>query len=223
MATIIKAATDARYASATEIRAAALDLTDLSSKADEYLKAVRLEASKIVQEAHRQAEGIRREAEAAGQQAAKEAAGRVLDQKVAQRMQTILPALQQLIDQLREQRADWYRLCEVTLVRLAIGIAERVIRRQVQECPEIPVQWIHEGLELATGAASVSVRLHPQDVEGLGSQIDRLTAELGRFGSTQIVADSGIAPGGCVVQTEFGTVDMQLDAQLARIEEELCG
>lgn len=199
----------------------AFDLPDMSSKADEYLQAVRREASKIIQEAHRQAEEIRQAAEASGREAAKSAADRVLDEKVAQRMQTILPVLEKVIQQLGEQRADWYRLFEKTLVQLATGLAERLIHRQIRESPEIPLVWIRESLELAAGAASVTVRLHPQEIECLGSQVERLALEIGRFASADIVADAAIEPGGCLVQTELGSVDVQVSAQLAQIEEEL--
>ena len=223
MATIIKAATNHSHASAPEVRAAAFDLVDMSSRAEEYVEAVRREASKIVQQAHRQAEEIRQAAEHAGRQAAKEAANRVLDEKVGQRMQTILPALRKAVDQVVDQRADWFARCESTLVQLATAVAERVIRRQLADRPEISVAWIRECLEMSAGAAEVKLRLNPQDMEGLGGQVPRIAAEIGRLAPPQIVADAGVEPGGCVVQTEFGTIDMQLATQLARIEEELGG
>lgn len=223
MATIIKAATHASHASAPDVRTTAFDLVDMTSRADEYLQAVRREAGKIVQEAHRQAEEVRRAAEQAGHQAAKEAANRVLDEKVAQRMQTILPALQKAIDQVVDQRAHWYMRCESTLVRLATKIAERLVRREVSQHPQIQVAWIRECLEMASGAATVTLRLHPHDFEGLGSQVARVATEVGRLAPPEVIADDTIERGGCLLQTEFGSIDMQLAAQLARIEEELGG
>jgi flagellar assembly protein FliH len=223
MATIIKAATDAPYVSATEVRAAAFDLVDMSSRGDEYIEAVRREASKIIQDAHRQVEEIRRRAEESGRQAALDAAHRVLDEKVAQRMQSVLPALQQAVKQLEDQRASWHRQCERTLVRLAVLVAERLVRRQLRECPDIPLSWIREGLEMAAGAARITLRLHPKDVEGLGKQVERLMQEIGQLAPLSVVADDAIQRGGCQVQTEFGTIDMQLAAQVDRIEEELLG
>lgn len=221
MASIIKSGAQQRRPSAADVRVAAFDLVDMSSRADEYLQTVRREAAKIVQDAHQQAEQIRRTAEQAGKQAAKEAAHRVLDEKVAGRMQTILPALQEAVAQLKDQHSHWHRQCETTLVRLATMIAERLVRREVKNCPEIPQAWIRESLELASGAASVSLRLHPQDLEGLGTSIDRIAAEIGRLGPLKVVADESLDRGGCVVQTEFGAIDLQLPSQFARMEEEL--
>jgi flagellar assembly protein FliH len=221
MATIIKSANAQRHASAPDVRAAAFDLVDMSSRADEYVQAVRHEAAKIVQEAHQKADEIRRAAEEAGHRAAMEAAHRVLDEKVAQRMKSILPALQKAVEQLKDQEARWHKQCETTLVQLAIKIAERLVRREVRNCPEIPQKWIRECLEMATGAVTITLRLHPQDLEGLGSGADRLAEEVGRLAPLTVVADATLDRGGCAVRTEFGTIDMQLPTQLARMEEEL--
>jgi flagellar biosynthesis/type III secretory pathway protein FliH len=35
------------------------------------------------------------------------------------------------------------------------------------------------------------------------------------------VADDAVSPGGCRLNTEFGTIDKQLETQLERIKEEL--
>ena len=41
------------------------------------------------------------------------------------------------------------------------------------------------------------------------------------LGALHVVADQNVTPGGCRLETEFGSLDQQLEAQLARITEEL--
>jgi flagellar biosynthesis/type III secretory pathway protein FliH len=36
-----------------------------------------------------------------------------------------------------------------------------------------------------------------------------------------LVSDATVTAGGCRVETRFGTIDQQFEAQLARVEEEL--
>ncbi len=48
-----------------------------------------------------------------------------------------------------------------------------------------------------------------------------LLAEFSALGPTEIIADAQISRGGCRVDTRFGVIDQQFEAQLARIEEEL--
>ena len=37
----------------------------------------------------------------------------------------------------------------------------------------------------------------------------------------EIIAEASVSPGGCRVETRFGTIDQTFEAQLARVEEEL--
>jgi len=63
--------------------------------------------------------------------------------------------------------------------------------------------------------------LHPADHQALAPQVESLVAELSSLGAAEIVAGPEITRGGCRVETRFGVIDQQVEAQLARIEEEL--
>jgi flagellar assembly protein FliH len=91
----------------------------------------------------------------------------------------------------------------------------------VQRVPLITVELIREALQLAAGNERITLRLNPTDHETLRDHIAKLTAEMNSLAETRVVADSSITAGGCRVDTEFGSIDQQLEAQLARITEEL--
>jgi flagellar assembly protein FliH len=221
MATIIRNR-DSSAGSPTKIaRPIAFNFEDMNDRASEYLEMVRAEAAKIVQEAHRQAEQIRRQAEAAGRKAAEEAAHKVLDQKIGLRLNTLLPALEQLIAELNDAKAEWLSRWEQSAVAVASAIAERVIRRELAQRPEISLDWIRESLRMAAGAAEITVHLNPDDYEHLGGQVERLAHSVAQLAPTDIVADPAISAGGSLVTTRYGQIDQQIEAQLARIQEEL--
>jgi len=48
-----------------------------------------------------------------------------------------------------------------------------------------------------------------------------LIDEMAALGSAEVTADAQITPGGCRVETRFGSIDQQFESQLKRIEEEL--
>ena len=80
---------------------------------------------------------------------------------------------------------------------------------------------VREALELAAGSGSIQLRMHPDDLAVLGSQVELLTGELARLGTPEILADPTIEKGGCRVETRSGSIDQQFAAQIARIEQEL--
>ncbi len=220
MATIIKRETQ-HHASGSELRKVAYDLTDLSSQGDAYLLEVRAEAAKIIQQAERDAAKIRLEAEAAGKQAAEAAIERILDVKVAKQMKTLTPALASAVQQIEDSRQDWLRHWESSATQLACDIAARIIRRELQTQPKIALQWVQESLQMCAGAAEITVRLHPSDHETLGDQVCQLAEVFSPAASTKIIADASLSLSGCRIETEFGSIDQQLETQLERLQQEL--
>ena len=220
MATIIKREMQ-QHASGTELRNVVFDLADMSNQADIYLHEIRAEAAKIIQQAEQEATTIREKAELAGKQAAEAAIERILDEKVAKQMQTLTPALASAVRQIEDSKQDWLRHWESSATQLACAIAARLVRREIKTQPEIALQWIQEALTMCAGAAEITVRLHPNDHETLGKQVQQLVDVFHAAAPANIVSDPSISTGGCRVETEFGHIDQQLETQLERLQEEL--
>ncbi|MCA9230403.1 MAG: hypothetical protein KDA57_07115 [Planctomycetales bacterium] len=220
MATIIKRESQ-QYQSGTALRGVAYDLSDMAGQADHYLDSVRAETAKIVQDAQAEAEKIRAQAEESGRKAAEAAIERILDEKVAQQMRSLTPALAQAVSQIEDSRQQWLHHWEQSAIRLACSIAQRIIRQELKSQPDIAQQWIEEALRLSAGAAEITVRLHPSDRETLGGQVEKLAEVFRPAATTKIVADEAISKAGCRVETEFGSIDQQIETQLARIAQEM--
>ncbi len=220
MATIIKRDSHL-YASGPELRTVAYDLTEMSTQGDAYLQEVRVEAAKIVQQAEQEAEKIRQQAEAAGKQAAEAAIERILDEKVAKQMKTLTPALASAVQQIEDSRQDWLRHWESSATQFACAIAARIVRRELQADPEIALEWVQESLQMCAGAAEITVRLHPSDHETLGDQVRQLAEVFSPAATTKIIADASLTMSGCRIETEFGSIDQQLETQLERLQQEL--
>ena len=212
MPTIIRTA-DPSHAS----RGVAFNLDDLAVQAGEYLAKVRAEAAAIVARAHSAAGAVRRQAEVEG----REAALHNIEALVARQMATVLPALRQAIAEIRSARHSWLARWEAGAVRLCAAIAERVIRRELSRHPEITLDLVRESLELAAGSSHIRIHLNPEDHKALGAQVRSLIDEMAALGSAEVTADAQITPGGCRLETRFGSIDQQFESQLERIEEEL--
>lgn len=69
---------------------------------------------------------------------------------------------------------------------------------------------VHEAAQHAAGAQQVTVRLHPADLAAL-------QAAGGLDMAAQWAADKSIELGGCVVETDGGTLDARLETQVERL------
>jgi flagellar assembly protein FliH len=216
MANVIKA-TDRNRG----VHAVAFNFDDLNKRADVYLAEVRAEAGKIIAKANADAIEIRKKAEVDGRKSAEQTLDKQLDQKVGQQMQTLLPAVREAIAGIHQAKQGWLSQWEQRAVHLSSAIAERIIRKELSKDPQISLKLVREALNLASGSANVRVLLNPQDHAALVGQVKTLVAECSRLAPTEIIADPKITPGGCRVETRYGSIDQQIEAQLKRIEAEL--
>lgn len=216
MAGIIKAGT--RTAPSEGTAGVPFQFDDMSAA---YLTKVRSEADAIIKAARAEAARIRQQATEEGRKAALQAVEATLKSKIDQQLTSLVPALKQAVTQILEARQSWQRHWEQHALRVASAIASRIVRRQIEKVPLITLDLIREALQLAAGNERITLRLHPDDHATLGDRAGKLVAELGSLAEVRVVADAAITPGGCRVDTEFGSIDQQLETQLARITEEL--
>jgi len=216
MSTIIKASDRNRA-----IQAVAFNFDDMAERARLYLEKVRAEGAKILAAARQKAEQEAVRAEAEGRRAGEAAAAEIIERQLAQKLTTLIPALRQAVAEIQHAKQAWLHHWEQSAIRVAAAIAKRLVRRELSAHPEIALESIRQSLELAAGSSELRLYLHPADCQTLRPQVDALVREVSGLGPLEVIADPGVSPGGCRVETRFGTIDQQLDAQLARIEEEL--
>ena len=217
---------------------------DIKRQADDYLNQVRQKAREILENAVAEAEAakapILAEAQTLREKAAQEGYLKGLEQgreeskkqakaeiekTVQSEMQTELqPALalfQTTLDHMANLKADLVATWEKAFLRLVCRVAERVIRQELRQTPNIEAGWIRESLELCSGARAVSLRLHPDDVSLLRPTLDEMQTRFRHLGTLEIREDATLTRGDCVVETEHGQIDQSITVQLERIAEEL--
>ncbi len=148
---------------------------------------------------------------AQGERAGLEAGGK--------RAEAMLRRLAQTLEELSRLRDSMVRQTERELVQLAIAIARRVLHREVSVDQELTAALAHIALERLGATTPATVRLHPDDYTTVTAA---QTAPLsGR--QVEIVPDPGVARGGCLVESEFGTIDASVDAQVDEIARAVLG
>ena len=169
----------------------------------------------VVSSAVSDLDGVEREAftkgYAQGERAGAEAA--------AARAEAMLRRLAHTLDELQVLRTDLIRRTEREVVELSLAIARRILQREVSLDHELMLAMARVALDRLADVATASIRLHPDDyAAALGARGSAVASH-----GVQIVADPGVRRGGCVVQSEFGSVDVGITTQIDELTHALLG
>lgn len=137
----------------------------------------------------------------------------------AQRGEAMLRRLAETLDELASLRAQMIRQTERQIVQLTLAVARRIIIREVSLEPDLLIALARVALERLGENAAVTVRLHPEEFEATGAA---RTAQL-TGASVTVVADPRISRGGCRVESDLGTMEAGIDAQIQELTRALLG
>jgi flagellar assembly protein FliH len=136
-----------------------------------------------------------------------------------QRGEAMLRRLTQTLQELTDLRAQMIRQTERQMVELALAVARRIVHREVSIDPDLLLAMARVALDRLGDAAQITVRLNPDDYQATGgSRIVQLTAS-----NVTVVADGRIPRGGCQVDSDLGTLEAGIDAQIHEIAQALLG
>ena len=100
------------------------------------------------------------------------------------------------------------------IVRLSIGIAEKILMRQIAAGQYDIARIVGEALAVAPSQEPVTVRMNPQDLE----VYERTLQELGKTRPIHVTfkGDSDIGPAETVVETSKGLIESRIAEHLRR-------
>lgn len=126
----------------------------------------------------------------------------------------------EMLIRVKELRQKLFTENEREMVKLVFEIAKKIIGREFSENDKAIMNVIRLALSDAVGE-KITVRLNPKDYGTIKKTEKEWIASLESGKTLSFREDDEVQPGGCVVDTEIGTIDAQLDTQLNAIKKAL--
>ena len=167
-------------------------------------------AQAILEEAQREKERILAEAQREREELLVKTREQGRQEGLAQATEILLRAKMQAGELLGNYEKD--------VIALALRIAEKIIGRSLEKDPELMVELCASAIDNLRSARAMVLRVHPKTAAVLRAKKPVLMELIGRAVDLAIKEDPEVAPVGCIVQTEFGTVDAQLPTQLEMLQ-----
>lgn len=106
--------------------------------------------------------------------------------------------------------------CEDRLAILAIVLAERLLRRELEHSRESAFDIARDVISEVRGSATIRVRLNPLDSALIEARAAELVEACSGLRNIEVVVDPSIGAG-CVVETDSGLIDARIESALERL------
>lgn len=134
------------------------------------------------------------------------------EQRIAEQMKAKLDQLGRSIEQLALHRAKIQREAEPELVRLALAIARRIMRRELSVDPDSLRGLLKAGLEKIESAEAHRVRVNPEHAATVAALLE------GSALAIEVTSETGLPAGAVIFETSRGSIDVGIETQLKEIE-----
>ena len=197
-----------------------IDAAQLQSQANALLDEAARNAEALLDDAHERARAMIEDAavrvDTIEQQARQSAhdEGFAAGREAADReMNDMLATMRGLLEMAHAERHKIMESAEPELVRLALGIAERVLHQQVALDRGVVVEMAKTAIARLIERDTVTVRVNPADLERMREHRDELVA-IGDIRNLRVIEDARVDRGGVIVETDAGTIDARISTQL---------
>ena len=102
---------------------------------------------------------------------------------------------------------------EKDVLDLALKVAAKIITRDLERDPDVLLEIVAGCTEAARSSKAMIFKVHPEDGKRLREKAPRLIELIGRSIDITIRDDSDVERAGCIIQTEYGTIDGQIRTQ----------
>ncbi len=181
--------------------------------ASKIIEQAQSEANDLISNANAEADEIRQSAREEGfQEGFKEGQQQVAD-LINQAMETLNEAI--------KQRDKIIKDAESEIVRLALKIAEKVIRTEVTTNKEVVQNIVSEAISRVSDRENIIIKVNEKDLEFVKQNKDKIAGIIDGVKNLSIIEDSQVEPGGCVIETNLGFVDARISTKISLIEKSL--
>ena len=122
------------------------------------------------------------------------------------------------LEELNKLRKEVFSSSERQVIRLALEIAKKIIKREVVIDEELILTLVKVALDRVADQALITIRVNPKDYHAI-ERHHTSRPDAGALNETmKLIEDPLIGRGGCVIETDSGTIDARIEEQLREIE-----
>jgi len=133
----------------------------------------------------------------------------------------LIERTQLILERAQDKRAEILAETEHEIVNLTLLIARKVIKVISENQRNIIISNVVEALRKVKAHGNIIIRVNLLDLKLATEHKEDFINMLEGVKSIQVVEDSSVDSGGCIIETDFGEIDARIASQLAELENKI--
>jgi flagellar assembly protein FliH len=183
-------------------------------EAEQIINDAKQKAQEIIDEAQTAFENDRQEAEKQGMIEGREKGfleGKAEADRLVERTQIILERAQ-------DKRGEILAETEQQIIDLVLLISRKVIKVISENQRNVIISNVIQALRKVKGRGNIIIKVNMADLKLTTEHTKDFVKLIEGAKSIQILEDSSVDRGGCIIETDFGEIDARIASQLAELE-----
>ncbi|MFQ5432072.1 MAG: FliH/SctL family protein [Nitrospinota bacterium] len=139
----------------------------------------------------------------------------------AREVTSIVESMKKTIESLTDVRTEFFVRAEKEMVDLVTIVSAEIVLREIKEDEEIIAAVLRKAVEEIHIQQKIKVRVNPADLENVKNMEEKLLEEVDAIKGVEFTADRKITQGGCVIETNIGTLDATVENRLMAVHRSL--
>lgn len=126
-----------------------------------------------------------------------------------------------LLKDLKDLRTNINKDHEQQIVRLCTLIAKKVVHHELKTEKDLVLRILKETMHHFEGMGNVRIRLHPTEYDFIAAHQEELSTFLDEKQMIVLTRDANISPATSSIESDFSSIDLDLNKQFEEIEQKL--
>ncbi len=183
--------------------------------AEQMVERAKLEVERMIKEADMRVAETEHKAYEKGYRAGQEE-GYQEGQKEVKRL---VERLGVIVGQAIDTREELISSSERQMVEMILMIARKILKDEIAERKEIVLNNTREALKRLRDREEVSIRVNLADLELTTAHKEEFINMIESLHKINVFEDSRVDHGGCIIETDAGSIDARISTQLKQMEE----
>ena len=215
---IVKKAEDAAFAEVKrQTDAAAVIKADAENEAENIIARAKSEAAQIVADAQAERDRLHNEAETSGYEKGHQEGY----EKGAAEVERLIDRMHRILEAVMQRREEILADTESQIVELVILMARKVIKILSENQKNVVMANTLAALKKVKTRGQVTLRVNLEDVKLTTENVSEFIKHVENVKGITVLEDSSVEKGGCIVETDFGSIDARISSQLQELENKI--